>query len=73
VAEGYGELVRDADQAFAIVRIDPFISDETSRTTVKMVVWTEEEAEREVERLNAVNAGKDCLYYWQPTRVKRRS
>jgi hypothetical protein len=71
VAAGYGETVKDADQAFAIVRLDRYISDEASQATVKEVVWTEEEAEREVDRLNTLNADEACSYHWQATRVKR--
>lgn len=36
---------------------------------VKEVVATAEEARREVVRLNALNAGKGCRYYWQATHV----
>ena len=43
-------------------------SDE-DRVTVKRVVWSLEPAKREVERLNEVNAEKDCFYFWQYTRV----
>jgi hypothetical protein len=32
--------------------------------TIVAVVPTHEEAEREVERLNMVNAGKPCRYFW---------
>jgi hypothetical protein len=40
--------------------------------TVKEVVWTEEAAEAEVDRLNALNAGKGCRYFLQYTRAHRR-
>lgn len=75
-AASYGEKVRDADQAFAVLRFDRFLpddADEQERVTVKEIVWTQQEAEREVERLNALNAEKDCVYAWQHTRVKART
>jgi hypothetical protein len=43
------------------------------RYTVKRIMWTEDEAAAEVERLNQVNATKNCRYLWQYTRVDRRS
>jgi hypothetical protein len=55
--------------AFAIIRVDLFQSAEQDRVTVKRVVWDEAVAESEVARLNQVNASKDCVYFWQPTRV----
>ncbi len=36
--------------------------------TVKELLPTQEEADREVERLNAVNAGKSCTYWSTITR-----
>ena len=40
-----------------------------SNVKVKEVVATAEEARREVMRLNALQAGKGCRYFWQATRV----
>lgn len=40
-----------------------------SNVTVKEVVATAEEARREVVRLNVLNAGKGCRYYWQATHI----
>lgn len=40
--------MNEAEQAFAVVRIDRFQPDEELRTTVKEVVWSLEEAEQEV-------------------------
>lgn len=40
-----------------------------SNVTVKEVVMTLEEAQREVIRLNRLNAPKGCSYYWQTTHV----
>jgi hypothetical protein len=39
--------------------------------TVKEILPTEEEADREVERLSAVNAGKNCVYWSTITRFYR--
>ena len=36
--------------------------------TVKEIVTTAEEAEREVARLNHLNATQDCRYFWTGTR-----
>ena len=38
-----------------------------SNVSVKEVVITAEEARQEVIRLNAINAGKGCRYFWQAT------
>jgi hypothetical protein len=58
---------------YAIIRLDldPVYTDE-DRYTVKRVVWSEDEADAEVARLNEVNADKNCRYFWQYTRVVRK-
>jgi hypothetical protein len=56
---------------FAIVRIDEFTEGDESRFTVKRVVEDETLAEREVERLNWLNADAGCRYVWQYTRVDK--
>lgn len=63
---------RYKSRAYAVVRLDH--PDTTGvpladRFTVKEVVWTEEEAEREVERLRSLNGGKRCEYFWQVARL----
>ena len=40
-----------------------------ANVSVKEVVMTADEARREVVRLNALNAGRGCRYYWQATHV----
>jgi hypothetical protein len=63
----------DARQAYAIVRIDLFQSDEAewrNKVTVKEIVWSQEVAEAETRRLNELNEDKGCLYFWQTTRVR---
>lgn len=61
--------MNDVLAGFAIVRVDRFQEDDEHRFTVKRVVWSQDVAEREVQRLNEVNADKDCIYLWQYTRV----
>jgi hypothetical protein len=64
------------DHVFAIVRIDTFhdasVPPEVA-VTVKNVVWTQEDAEREVARLNRLNASKGSVYFSKMTRLERRS
>ena len=58
------------DDAYAVVRVDLDSDDDWSeRITVKEVVATSEIAEREVDRLNQLNADKGCLYFATHTRV----
>ena len=64
--------MKDTEPACAVVRLDRFLGDEIGRITVKEVVWSVEEAEREIKRLNGLNADRGCLYIWQHTRVKPR-
>jgi hypothetical protein len=64
--------MRNADPAFAVLRVDPDIRRDEDRVTVKEVVWSINDAQNEVDRLNHVNADKGCLYFWTPTRVVRR-
>jgi len=60
---------------FAIIRVDKYSLPSNPQDfnsdfiTVTKVVRTQEEAEREVERLNGLNAAKDCTYLWQLTRL----
>jgi hypothetical protein len=54
---------------FAILRIDLDYEAHEDRLTVRRVVWDQALAEAEVQRLNDLNAGKDCRYFWQYTRV----
>jgi hypothetical protein len=65
--------VRDVDPAYAIIRVDLDVEDDEARFTVRHIVWSEELAEAEVQRLQALNADKGARYLWQYTRVDRRS
>jgi hypothetical protein len=59
--------------AFAIIRIDEYSDPETPiehRITVKKIVLDAEDAEREVERLNRLRAGKRGRYFSQITRIE---
>lgn len=63
------------DHAFAIVRIDEFqFSKEPFDDAVHVVKVVVEEAaaKREVERLNRLNEGKGCRYFFQVTRIERQ-
>jgi hypothetical protein len=56
------------EQVFAVLRVDREIeTPEDSISVVKIVVELEE-AIKEVERLNSLNAGKGARYFWQATR-----
>jgi hypothetical protein len=66
-------------QLFAVVRIDLYFPTEAgdqvagngemgSRVTVKEVLPSIEEAQREARRLNELNGDKGCTYFWQSTR-----
>ena len=65
--------VRDFDPAYAIIRVDLDVKDDEARFTVRRIVWSEELAEAEVQRLKELNADKGARYLWQYTRVDRRS
>lgn len=57
--------------AYAVVRLDHYLGPETllqDRVTVKEVLPSLEEAEREVARLNALAGDRDRIYFWQYTR-----
>ena len=65
-------MARTKQHVYAIVRIDEF--DDSSATledmiSVKEVVWSIEQAEAEVSRLNELNESKRCRYFWQTTRL----
>jgi hypothetical protein len=70
-----GHKRRHNETAWAIVRFDKFqfadASDIEVAIAVKEVVFSQELADAEVRRLNRVNAEKQCLYWWVPTRILR--
>ena len=55
---------------YAVVRIDDYPSGTLENCiTIKEIVWSAEEAEAEVARLNELNRSKGCRYFWQYTRL----
>ncbi len=70
-------MKRPNTPAYAVVRLDCFLVDDgavdTARLqraiTVKEVLLGQARAEAEVERLNKLNADKQCCYSWQYTRL----
>jgi hypothetical protein len=54
-------------QVYAVVRIDEYLSG-ADAITVKEILPTIEQADREVERLNRLNSDKGSYYFWQATR-----
>jgi hypothetical protein len=63
--------MRQKHQVFAVLRVDDFLSPDTpieTKVTVKQVVSSQENAEREVKRLTRLNGEKGCRYFWQATR-----
>jgi hypothetical protein len=68
----------DFEDGYAVVRIDPFPPGKTpdgDSVTLKEIWWTVEEAEAEVDRLNRLVDESETAsrYFWQYTRVRRRS
>jgi hypothetical protein len=62
------------EPAYAVVRTDLPVDGDTpwESFSVKEIMWSAEDAEAEVERLNALKAEKDARYELIPTRVERR-
>jgi hypothetical protein len=53
---------------YAIVRLDLGVANPELAVAIKEVVSTLQEAEAEVQRLNRLNADKNCRYIWRATR-----
>lgn len=65
-------MAKTKEHVYAIVRIDEFYDLSVpleNMITVKEVVWSIEQAEAEVSRLNELNESKRCRYFWQTTRL----
>lgn len=60
---------KPSEHVYAIVRFDGDMKSPESSFTVKEIVSTQAMAESEVERLNELNADKNCTYFWQVTRL----
>jgi hypothetical protein len=56
---------------YPIVRIDTPIgeSDPTNKITVVKVLTSQGAADAEVSRLNQINTGKSCKYFWCTSRL----
>jgi hypothetical protein len=52
----------------AVVRHDEYAREIANAVTVVAVVPTKAEAVAEVDRLNDLNAGKRCRYFWTPAK-----
>jgi hypothetical protein len=63
------------DHAFAIIRVDTdsVSSDPSQSISAVKVLWNQDAAEREAQRLNELNRAKSALYFWQLTRIEKRS
>ena len=71
-------MKRPNHPVFAVIRLDHSLADLSSSggstpqaavtVTVKEIVTTQMATEVEVERLNKLNAEKNCRYFWQQTR-----
>ena len=70
------EVGNKYDEVFAVVRFQATAANQRHELrqrdfAVVKVVRTEEAARGEVERLNRMNHGKGCHYFYQPTRLER--
>ena len=63
-----------SEHVYAILRADEPTANATTAikdvVVVKKIVRSQQEAEREVARLNRLNAGKGCEYFFQVTRLE---
>ena len=60
------------NRVFAVVRYDAFQDASVlpkNRITVTKIMRNEETARAEVDRLNQLNGGKGCIYFWQVTSI----
>jgi Domain of unknown function (DUF6429) len=64
-----GAADQPSELVYAIVRYNRFQEPSEDSFTVKEVVRTQAIAEAEVNRLNELNADKNCAYSWQVTRL----
>jgi hypothetical protein len=67
------QLNKDYRHVYAIVRIDDFQGIEVplkEKITITKLVWSQEKAIAEVDRLNNLHSGKQCTYFWQMTRLE---
>lgn len=61
--------MREKIHVYAVIRIDDFNAEfGDNAISIKEILPTMEEAIQEVERLNKLNAEKECHYFWRMTR-----
>jgi len=53
---------------YAVIRLELDVANPELAVAIKEVVPTVQEAEAEVQRLNLLNAGRNCRYVWRATR-----
>ena len=66
------QLGKDYKQVYAIIRYEGNFKELQISITVTKLVWSQERAKSEVERLNKLNADKGCTYFWQVTRLENK-
>ena len=62
---------------FVVIRLDeldtaPSLDELQHAVTTPRAFFSKEEAELEVQRLNALNEDKACRYFWRVVRIERR-
>ena len=62
-------MAKAKTQVYAIVRLDDSMISLEDGISVKEVVWSLEEAEAEVARLNQLNGSKGSKYFFRTTRL----
>jgi len=60
------------EHVFAVVRFDDYLSGIEDAITITKVLRKKEDARREAERLNRLNASKGSRYFWKLTRIDSR-
>lgn len=63
--------MKGAKHVYAVVRVDLYkrlVDPFTNAITVKEILPTQAEAEKEVARLMELNKDKEVVYFWQTTR-----
>jgi hypothetical protein len=61
---------KQVGHVFAIIRWDKYLPVDVPRqVTIKKIVATQQRAESEVKRLNALEGAGESIYFWQLTRL----
>jgi hypothetical protein len=67
---------RTSDHVYAIIRYDAFQGAETpieNKIAIKAIFWDADSAQKEIDRLNKLQAGKNVYYFLQIARLERRA